>query len=66
MIFIILFINFAWSHSWVEQLSVIGRDGLTQGSPGYPRGNGWWPAGLGSTLIIPLTDDSVTFVPNIQ
>ncbi|KAL3430334.1 hypothetical protein BDV09DRAFT_189336 [Aspergillus tetrazonus] len=39
MIFIVLFINFAWSHSWVEQLSVIGRDGLTQGPPGYPRGN---------------------------
>ncbi|KAL4755881.1 uncharacterized protein BDW70DRAFT_167337 [Aspergillus foveolatus] len=39
MIFIILFINFAWSHSWVEQLSVIGRNGLTQGPPGYPRGN---------------------------
>jgi hypothetical protein len=35
-----LILPFALSYSWVEQLSVVGRDGLPQGPPGYPRGNG--------------------------
>ncbi|KAL4899390.1 hypothetical protein BDW74DRAFT_189393 [Aspergillus multicolor] len=39
MIYLLLFITLARSHSWVEQLLVIGRDGLPHSTPGYPRGN---------------------------
>ncbi|KAL2802960.1 hypothetical protein BJX63DRAFT_425663 [Aspergillus granulosus] len=39
MLLILFFVSIAFSHSWVEQLSVIGRDGLLRGAPGYPRGN---------------------------
>jgi hypothetical protein len=40
IMFVLFFASLALSHSWVEQLSVVGPSGLLQAQTGFPRGNG--------------------------
>ncbi len=37
---ILLFSAIVLAHSWVEDLSVVSKDGLQLGKSGYARGNG--------------------------